>query len=91
MRELGVMSPDKPDSRLGSNSIGRRYRTLCKPREDQPSALRLSWTGSGSTTGGNGLMTVGGPGGVMAAARRDGMHRDWRGPPGPGEKDPGER
>lgn len=90
-REPGVMSPDKPGARPGSDSIGRRYRTLSKPREHQLPKPRLSITGSGSTDGGNGLMTTGGSGGVVAAARREGMHRDWRGPPGPGEKAPGER
>ena len=90
-REPVVMSPDKPDERLGSNSIGHRYRTLSKPRDDKFSKPRLSVTGSGSTIDGNGLMTVEGSSGVMAVARRDGLHRDWRGPPGPGEKDPGER
>ena len=86
-----VMSPDKPGVGLGSNSIGRRYRTPGKPREHQLSKPRFSSTGSGSTDDGNGLMTIGGSGGVMAVARREGMHRDWRGPPCPEEKDPGKR
>ena len=90
-RDPIVMSPDKPDARSGSDPIGRRYRTLRKPREDQLSKPRLSSTGSGNTDDGNGMRTVEGSSGVMAAARRKGLHRDWRGPPGPGEKDPGER
>jgi len=37
------------------------------------------------------LKTATDSGGVMAAARRDGSYRNWRSPPGPGEKDPGAR
>ncbi len=35
--------------------------------------------------------TVVGPGGVMATARKEGLYRNWRSPPGPREKDPGAR
>jgi hypothetical protein len=35
--------------------------------------------------------TAVGPGGVMATVRREGLYRNWRSPPGRGEKDPAER
>jgi hypothetical protein len=35
--------------------------------------------------------TAAGSSGVMTAARREGLYRNWRSPPGPGEKAPGER
>jgi hypothetical protein len=87
-----VMSPDKPGIRPGSNSIGRRYRTLSKPREvEDLEAAPLDYWQRQHRRRKNGLETVGDSSGVMAAARREGMHRDWRGPPGPAEKDRGER
>ena len=44
----GVKSPDKPDERTGNDSIGRRYRTLCKPRDRKLLKPNLSITGEGS-------------------------------------------
>jgi len=45
----------------------------------------------GSTWSGNLAETASGPGGVVATARREGLYRNWRSPPGPGEKSPGVR
>lgn len=46
---------------------------------------------NGSTGSGNLTETAVGPGGVLVAARREGLCRNWRSPPDPREKDPGER
>ena len=35
--------------------------------------------------------TAVGPGGVMATARKEGLYRNWRSPPGPRKKAPGAR
>jgi hypothetical protein len=51
----------------------------------------FSQTGEGRTQRGNLAETAKGPGGVMAAARQEGMSRNWRAPPGPTEKDRGAR
>ncbi len=40
---------------------------------------------------GNLAETASGPGGVVATARREGLYRNWRSPPDPGEKSPGAR
>jgi hypothetical protein len=85
------MSPDKPGHGPGSDLTGRRNRTLSKPREHTFLKSSLSLTGEDSTEGGKLGETADGSGGVMAAARQEGLHRDWRNPPGPGEKPPGER
>ncbi len=34
MRKRGAKSPDKPSPGLGSDLVGRRYRTLRNPREE---------------------------------------------------------
>jgi hypothetical protein len=47
--------------------------------------------GEGSTEGGSLADTTLGSGGVLAMARREGLYRNWRSPPGPEEKDLGER
>jgi hypothetical protein len=47
--EPGVMSPDKPDPGSGSDPAGRRYRTLCKPRDDKNRRSSLSSKGEGNT------------------------------------------
>jgi hypothetical protein len=73
----GVVPSDKPGESLGSDATGRRYRTSRKPREDKPEApLLVYWVGQHSMTTETRLMTVAGSGGVLTAARSEGLHRN---------------
>ena len=45
----------------------------------------------GRTWSGKLTETASGPGGVVVTARREGLYRNWRSPPDPGEKPPGAR
>jgi hypothetical protein len=54
--------------------------------------LSLSSIGEGTTVfGKDWLRTANGSGGVRTAARWEGLDRNWRNPPDPGEKDLGAR
>jgi hypothetical protein len=70
--------PDKSGLGLESDLVGRRYRTLNKPRENRSVEPNHSSTGEGSTCGGKvWLKAAVSSGGVMAAARKEGLYRNW--------------
>jgi hypothetical protein len=54
--------------------VGRRYRTLCRPREHTSRKPSLPLIGEGNIVGGKLTETAGDSGGVLAAARREGLH-----------------
>ena len=89
MRKQGAEPPDNPRVSLGSNLVGRRYRTLCRPREHKSRKPSLPLIGEGNIVGGKLTETAGGSGGVLAAARKEGLHEKlekpswprWRNPP----------
>jgi len=77
-RKPGAVPPDKSGLGLESDPAGRRYRTQSKPREDKSVKPSHSSTGEGSTCGGKAWpMAAVSSGGVMAAARREGLYRNW--------------
>ena len=90
MREQGAVPPDKPRDRLGSDLAGRRYRTLRRPREHQIRKPSLPLIGEGNIVGGKLDETVGDSGGVLAAARTEGLHAELEKPSWPRGRNPPE-
>ena len=80
MRKQGAEPPDKPRGRLGSDLAGRRYRTLRRPREHRSRKPSLPLIGEGNIVGGKLAETAGDSGGVLAAARKEGLHAELEKP-----------
>jgi hypothetical protein len=91
MRKQGAVPPDKPRYCLGSDLAGRRYRTLCRPRErEQFRKPSLPLIGEGNIAGGKLTETADDSGGVLAAARKEGMHAELEKPSWPRGRNPTE-
>jgi hypothetical protein len=91
MREQGAVPPDKPRFGLGSDLAGRRYRTLCRPREHTSRKPSLPLIGEGNIVGGKLTETAGDSGGALAAARKEGLHAGLERPSWSRGRNPPER
>ena len=91
MRKQGAGPPDKPRYSLGSDLAGRRYRTLRRPREHRFRKPSLPLIGEGNIVGGKLAETAGDSGGVLAAARKEGMHAELEKPSWPRGRNPPEQ
>ncbi len=91
MRKQGAVPPDKPRCCLGSDLAGRRYRTLCRPREHQFRKPSLPLIGEGNIVCGKLAETAGDSGGVLAAAREEGVHAELEKPSWPRGRNPAEQ